>query len=808
MAFAASWPVEIFNPHSGPEKCPTAVIGVVLSKAQLGGLFIKDRGLRLPLTSRWSTFTVSERLLRNLVTVLIFLFLASLGTALVLQLANNRKTHILNHNKTSMLYLQISASQLSGSLGAGIGANQALVQPDEFELKAALPGEALSDGRIYLITNNRGKVLTSYPPQANWNERLVAEILSDDGLSKLAENEAKVFESELRNGTQAFVGTISLSPYDGNLLIVHFRDQVLASWRSNVAQISTLFSVTLGVLVLLGTAFHWQASRAAEADQTLFLATDRLDKALERGRCGLWDWDIARGRIFWSKSMFEIVGLEARDQRLSYGEVADLLHSDDESMENLVETLLKGGKAAIDQEFRMRHSDGHWVWLRIRCELCDAPGEEAPHLVGMAIDITEQKLNDRLNQEAELRLKDAIENISEAFVLWDADNKLVMSNSKYQQFHNLPASACAPGASYEDVTRAAREPAVKHRVPTEKDSKGKRNKGRSFEVRLEGGKWLHINERRTKDGGFVSVGTDITTLKQNGERLSASERELMNTVRDLQKSRVTAEQQSQRLAVLAEKYSQEKNRAEEANRSKTEFLANMSHELRTPLNAIIGFSEIMEQQYLGPIGTEKYTEYAKDINRSGLFLLEVLNDILDMSKIEAGRIDLDVRDVALNEVMEEALRIAGPRAVEENVELKNNITGNNVIEADKRALKQVLINLLTNAIKFTPANGQVTISGSTVPDGFEITIKDTGIGISADDIQKLGQPFTQVESQHTKSKGGSGLGLAISRSLIEMHGGSLSITSQENVGTTVSIILSSGSHKSGDDAKDDLRQCA
>ncbi len=782
--------------------------GVDLSKAQLGGLFIKDRGLRLPLSTRWSNFTVSERLLRNLVTVLIFLFLASLGTALVLQLANNRKTHINDHNKTSMLYLRIAASQLSSSLGAGLGGEVSVVKPDEFELKSALPNEAVSAGRTYLITNLKGKVLASYPRQPKWNGRLLAAFLSDPGLVKLSEGGATVFDATLRDGTETFIGNISLAPFNGNLLLVHSKDQVLLSWRSNVAQISTLFSVTLGVLILLGTAFHWQAGRAAEADQTLFLATDRLDKALERGRCGLWDWDIANGRIFWSKSMFEILGLEPRDQRLSYGEVADLLHSEDDPIDNLAETLIKGGKPAIDQEFRMRHADGHWVWLRTRCELCDAPGEEAAHLVGIAIDITEQKLNDRLNQEAELRLKDAIENISEAFVLWDSDNKLVMSNSKYQQFHNLPASACVPGASYEEVTKAAKEPAIKHRISTEKGPKGKRSKGKTFEVQLDGGKWLHINERRTKDGGFVSVGTDITTLKQHGERLSASERELMNTVRDLQKSRMTAEQQSQRLAILAEKYSQEKNRAEEANRSKSEFLANMSHELRTPLNAIIGFSEIMEQQFFGPIGTDKYVEYAQDINRSGQFLLEVINDILDMSKIEAGRIDLDLQSICLTEVVEEALRIAGPRAAQDNIELINTIVGDDMIEADKRALKQVLINLLTNAIKFTAANGRVTISGSSTAQNYEIVIKDNGIGISAKDIEKLGMPFTQVESQLTKSKGGSGLGLAISRSLVEMHGGSLSITSQENIGTTVSITLKNGSKDSGDDTDSDIQKVA
>lgn len=767
--------------------------------------------MRLPLSSRWTQFTVSERLLRNLVTVLIFLFLASLGTALVLQLSSNRDSHVSDHKKTSMLYLQIAASQLSGSLGTGLGGNAGLIKPDEFELKSALPMDATSFGRTYLITDGKSRILASYPQKPNWNGRLVAEFLSDNGLNKLTLNERSIFEAKLRNGTETFVGNISLSPFNGNLLLVHDKDQVLQSWRSNVAQISTLFSVTLGVLVLLGTAFHWQAERAAEADQNLFLATDRLDKALERGRCGLWDWDTARGRIFWSKSMFEILGLQPSEQRLSYGQVFDLLHDEDESIESLVETLLDdktGKKTAIDQEFRMRHRDGHWVWLRIRCELCDAPDEEAPHLVGIAIDITEQKLNDRLNQEAELRLKDAIENISEAFVLWDADNKLVMSNSKYQQFHNLPASACVPGASYEDVTKAAKEPAIKHRIPTEKTASGKRSKGRTFEVRLEGGKWLHINERRTKDGGFVSVGTDITTLKQHGERLTESERELMKTVRDLQKSRMTAEQQTQRLAILAEKYSQERNRAEEANRSKSEFLANMSHELRTPLNAIIGFSEIMEQQFLGPIGTEKYIEYAEDINRSGQFLLEVINDILDMSKIEAGRIELEMKDLLLSKVVGEALRIAGPRAAEDNIDLVNTVTGNDVIAADQRAIKQVLINLLTNAIKFTPANGQVTISGAAVSDGYEITIKDNGIGISAEDIQKLGKPFTQVESQHTNSKGGSGLGLAISRSLVEMHGGSLTITSEENVGTTVSITLKGGASNSGDDLPDDIKKVA
>jgi two-component system cell cycle sensor histidine kinase PleC len=478
--------------------------------------------------------------------------------------------------------------------------------------------------------------------------------------------------------------------------------------------------------------------------------------------------------------------MEPRGEFLSYGEVADRMHPEDEPIDRLVDTLLKSGRVAIDQEIRMRHRDGHWVWLRARCELASAPGEEAPHLVGIVIDISEQKVADRLNQEAELRLKDAIENISEAFVLWDADNRLVMCNSKYQQFHNLPASVCVPGTRYEDVARAAKEPLVRQRVPLLGYDAGE---GSTFEVQIDDGRWLQINERRTKDGGFVSVGTDITPLKKHEERLLDSERELMNTVRDLQKSRTALEQQSQRLADLAEKYSREKTRAESANRSKSEFLANMSHELRTPLNAIIGFSEVMEQELFGPMGTAKYMDYARDIHRSGQYLLDVISDILDMSKIEAGRMQLELQLCRVAAAVEDAMRIVGPRAQQGNVAIEVEVPGHLELIADRRALKQVLINILANAIKFTPEGGQVSLSARSEAGHVTIVIADTGIGIPAAEIGKLGRPFEQVENQFTKTKSGSGLGLAISNSLVEMHGGAIVIVSEVGRGTTVTLTL-------------------
>jgi len=758
-----------------------------VAKTQLGELFFKERILRLPIaTSRWAGIAISERALRNLITLLITLFLISLGAALALQLSVSRNAHISEHNKLSLLHAQIAANYLRTVLGRGILNGETARIPMEDDLKAAVPEARRPTGRTFAVTDPSGFIRAVLPQDSNLIGRQLFELLPAQQFIFGSSDDDDMRLTRLSDGRDAYVNVKALDPYPGSLAVIEIRSDLLRTWRTDVTHISALFTVTLAVLVLLGSAFHWQAARAAEADRTLAVATERLDKALDRGRCGLWDWDIARGRIFWSRSMFDMLGLTPSGDFLSYGEVARWLHPEDEPIDHFAEMMLKGERGSFDQEFRMRHADGHWVWLRARAELAPAPSEQAPHLVGIVIDITQQKLADRLNQEAELRLKDAIENISEAFVLWNADNQLVMCNSKYQQFHSLPTSVCVPGTPYEDVTRAAKEPVVRQRVPL---VHGEVQEGNTFEVQLGDGRWLQINERRTKDGGFVSVGTDITALKLHEERLLESERELMNTVRDLQKSRMTLEQQSQRLADLAEKYSREKTRAEEANRSKSEFLANMSHELRTPLNAIIGFSEVMVQEFFGALGSDKYLDYARDIHKSGQYLLDVISDILDMSKIEAGRLQLEIKPSNIPAIIEESLRIVTPRAQEGKVEISVRMPKLLDLEADKRALKQVFINLFANAVKFTPEGGRVSVTARKQGQMIMIVIADSGIGIPAHDLEKLGRPFEQVENQFTKTKSGSGLGLAISKSLVELHGGSLIIESEERKGTTVTVLL-------------------
>jgi two-component system cell cycle sensor histidine kinase PleC len=570
-----------------------------------------------------------------------------------------------------------------------------------------------------------------------------------------------------------------LNPPFGQFAVVQSRDAALAGWRSLTTLTTTLSATTGFVVLILGFAFHWQATRAREADLIYETVRSRIDTALNRGRCGLWDWDLARGRIFWSQSMFEILGLEAKDDLLSFGDVNALVHPDDVRLYELAAELADATATTIDHAFRMRHAAGHWVWLRARCELVRQPGEPGLHLIGIAVDITEQKSLVEKTVAADMRLRDAIETIPEAFVLWDADNRLVLCNSNFQELHHLPDDSIMVGASYESVVAAGSKPVVRNKIVTTGPSIPG---ARTFEAQLEDGRWLHISERRTKDGGYVSVGTDITALKTHEEKLIDSEKRLMATVSDLRASQ-------QRSAELTEKYAEEKTRAEEANQAKSKFLANMSHELRTPLNAIIGFSEIMESGMFGPLGAEKYHEYCNDIRGSGQYLLEVINDILDMSKIEAGRIRLDFEDLSLDTLLNEAMRVVGTRAQDKQLQLTARISPELKLRADRRALKQIALNLLSNAIKFTPTGGRVTVRGRTTDHCVTLAIADTGIGIASDALARLGRPFEQVESQLTKSHQGSGLGLAISKSLVELHGGRMRIRSALGKGTLVVVRL-------------------
>ncbi len=224
------------------------------------------------------------------------------------------------------------------------------------------------------------------------------------------------------------------------------------------------------------------------------------------------------------------------------------------------------------------------------------------------------------------------------------------------------------------------------------------------------------------------------------------------------------------------------------NKAKSRFLANMSHELRTPLNAVIGFTDMMRHRMFGPLGNEKYEEYSTLIYDSAQLLLDLISDMLDMAKIEAGKLELNFENVDFNTTIEDSVRMLRDRAQACGLELSVVQPRETLfVNADKRAVKQIMLNLLSNAIKFTPAGGSIAVA-VRIRDGFAvISVADTGIGIAAADLERLGQPFEQGNSDPMLAKGGPGLGLALVRALVEKHGGALKIESEEGVGTQVRV---------------------
>jgi len=715
----------------------------------------------------------AEPALRRAVPILIIAFLATICVGAVVQVLDHRRQTL-----TDGIVEIDAAADLIGERLDRSPKDDAAKHPQEL-LARVLPEWVARGGRHILLANPDGSVVAATPAlNPLIGQRLIDILGSTQPLTTFGAS-AGVLEITLANGTPALATVRMLKAPLGQLAVVQPRREALAAWRSITTLTVTLSATTGFVVLILGFAFHWQATRAREADVIYETVRSRIDTALNRGRCGLWDWDLGRGRIFWSHSMFDILGIEAKDDLLTFGEVSALVHPQDIKLYELATELADAKAHTVDHAFRMRHADGHWVWLRARCELVKQPGEPGLHLIGIAVDITEQKHLMEKTVAADLRLRDAIETIPEAFVLWDADNRLVLCNSNFQQLHSLPDEAITVGASYESVVAAGTQPVVRTRLTAD----GQSIPGaRTFEAQLDDGRWLHISERRTKDGGYVSVGTDITTLKTHETKLIESEKRLLATVTDLRTSQQT-------LAELAEKYAEEKTRAEEANQAKSKFLANMSHELRTPLNAIIGFSEIMQSGMFGPLGADKYREYCHDIHQSGQYLLDVINDVLDMSKIEAGRLRLDFEDIELDRLLDDAMRVVSSRAEDKQLSVQSKIAPDLTLCADRRALKQIVLNLLSNAVKFTPEGGRITVRGRVTGEHAVIAIVDSGIGIPREALTKLGRPFEQVESQLTKSHQGSGLGLAIAKSLVELHGGTMRMRSTIGRGTLVLVRL-------------------
>ncbi|MCV3738587.1 ATP-binding protein [Rhizobium sp. TRM96647] len=721
----------------------------------------------------------AEPVLKRSIPILIIAFLLVVGISRLtgLMLEHQRMDTGMRDGTTLM------AAAISMLVAADDGRLMAEGQRAGMEraLSEFLPQDRLPEGALVLFVQKGGRVFAASLSGASFVGMSVARIAPDVAASHYFGDPAGIIRARIGD-LEHYVSIVS-GPADGAYALVASPiGAVDDMWRSELSLNVTLFAGISAILGIILYAYFLQAKRSRDADAIFAESNLRVETALARGRCGLWDFDLSGRRLFWSRSMYEMLGMTPREDYLSFGDAARLMHPDDDGIYQVARAIAKGEARQVDQVFRMRHAEGHYVWLRARAQLIRM-GSGRTHMIGIAMDVTEQHRLAQRYHEADQRLAVAIECTSEIFVLWDKDDRLVMCNAHYQQAYGLPDEVLVPGTERLVVLAAAARPVIARRIA---DSGG--NTGsQTTEVQLADERWLQVNERRTRDGGLVSVGTDITMIKRHQARLRDSERRLVATIGDLSASRATLEKQKAELSIANANYQAEKERAEAANRAKSEFLANMSHELRTPLNAILGFSEILQNQMFGPLGSDKYDEYARDIHESGQHLLNVITDILDMSKIEAGHMRISCDAIDLAPLIEETLRLTAISAKQKDIRVDQQVSSGLSLIADRRAMKQILLNLLSNAMKFTNSGGQVHVRAKKRGGAVTLTIADSGIGIPRAALAKIGQPFEQVQSQYAKSKGGSGLGLAISRSLTRLHGGSMRICSQEGKGTVISV---------------------
>jgi PAS domain S-box-containing protein len=385
--------------------------------------------------------------------------------------------------------------------------------------------------------------------------------------------------------------------------------------------------------------------------------------------------------------------------------------------------------------------DGSLYWEQMTIAPVKGPTGAVENFIAIKEDVTEVRSLRQALEREHANVRRMLESILDGIVLTDADGRFRYANPAF-----LAQFGPVEGREAGDVFDAPLpSPAADQAtLRSEWQSPGS---GRTYDLTAT---WVH-----SPDGGrsLLRVFHDITVRKQAEEALTSA-----------------------------------REAAELANRAKSEFLATMSHELRTPLNAIIGFSEIIEQQLLGPLEQPQYCDYAHDINESGHHLLGLINDVLDVARLEIGRVVLREENVDPLALVQASLNLVRERAEIGNVdiiaELPNDVPG---LWGDPRRLKQVLVNVIGNAIKFTPAGGKVTVAVRPQQDGLAITVTDTGIGIAAEDLGKVMAPFGQVDSGMARRYGGSGLGLPLSRKLMHLHDGTLGLESTVGIGTTVTL---------------------
>lgn len=431
-----------------------------------------------------------------------------------------------------------------------------------------------------------------------------------------------------------------------------------------------------------------------------------------------------------------------------------------------------------DFQYEFRRADGRPMIVSISgMPIFSATGEFQGYR-GATSDITERELAEVALRESEHRLRALVDNSPTKIHFKDMDGRFVLMNRRTEELIGVDTGSLI-GRTASDMFSAEEVASFLAHDQAVIDSGNAVEE--EEEITTEGRKRTFLTVKfpiRAANGDIVGIGAngmDITERK-------LFEQKLVHTREDLERQSRNLEEMAQELSAACEE-------AEAANRAKSEFLANMSHELRTPLNAILGFSEVIASEAFGPVANETYLEYVENIHRSGQHLLALINDLLDISKVEAGERELNEEVILISEIVEECIVMVEDEARKGNLAIERDLVPHpSRLRADRRAAKQILVNLLSNAVKFTAEGGRISVvTFVDDDDGLCLRVADTGIGIAANDIPKALSPFGQVNSRVAKEVEGTGLGLPLAKGLAELHGGALDLQSKVGRGTTVTV---------------------
>ncbi|MDF3809609.1 MULTISPECIES: ATP-binding protein [Rhodopseudomonas] len=696
-------------------------------------------------------------------------------------------------SKLDGLWTIYVARRINDREGQFLGVVQAAMKLNHLEqLYKAVSFE--QGGSTSLIRSD-GALLARYPVDESMFGRRLAT--TDEKVKAAIRNDDFAITVGL-DGVVRYVALKRVNNFPLTIAAAVTKDAMLASWREDAAiLLFGAFGAVAGVLMLLyALARRIRRGRQSEfllARQNRKIARSRqlLLDAQRVGKLGHWIADAAGSNAAWSPQLFEIAGLEPA-AAVPLETVISLIHPDDRQQFLALLEKYDNRTGHLSVEHRWVRPDHSVRWVRMEADpRLDSDGSVIG-LFGIVQDITERKQAEEAALASQHLLSDAIESISQGFVLYDKDDRFVAANSHFRDMFPALARLMSPGRSFEEILRAAYDngldgidtDGLDWEAWIERTLAWHKTVEQPLERYYANGRWIRMVNYRTSDGGLAGLRTDITDFKK-------IERALEQKVDDLERVRIDLEAQKRELVQTSADLTIAKEAAEAASRAKSDFLAIMSHEIRTPMSGMVGMIDLLRDTSL----TEEQRRYAALAKESAAGLLSVTNDILDFSKLEAGEVKPEAINFDVEHLIGGAVSFMTARAEERDLRI-NEILAPDLPKwmiGDPSRIRQIILNLVNNAIKFTE-HGFVTVSAShrDLGDGnieLRIEVADSGIGIPPEVQAKLFNPFVQADTSVSRKYGGSGLGLAICKQLCEMMSGSIGVRSGYDQGSTFWFVV-------------------